>query len=340
MNGSKHPTNLPGHEEEEREASTGTKLSPVCLDEDMKEQSTPTEELRNESFPKSFSLTESKLGMLPHSSSATSSAKNGSDAAELANSNPQSSNEAERTVLLKKLMEKSAAINSTVADRTISRHGRSNQRWIIESDSSEVVRLVTGCVPILKGGKIMLVSASKKKEWILPKGGWEKDEELEESAIRETFEEAGVMGVLGPKLAEIKYETRKSKKRRLESSSASEDEQVNRVSDHGDKGDASVQTQKSAELSLDKRNDAVDAGKDKSKDTGPGSTGPREAPKIYSHVCAKLFPLYIKEVMSTWPEKGRLRKAVDLDQAIELLVERPEMQSALLEVRARRLHLV
>ena len=35
--------------------------------------------------------------------------------------------------------------------------------------------------------------------------------------MREAFEEAGVIGVLGPKLTEVQYETRKSKKRRLES---------------------------------------------------------------------------------------------------------------------------
>ena len=60
------------------------------------------------------------------------------------------------------------------------------------------------------------MSASRKAEWILPKGGWEKDEEMEESAIRECFEEAGVLGILGPKLNPVDYETRKAKKRRLE----------------------------------------------------------------------------------------------------------------------------
>jgi len=79
-----------------------------------------------------------------------------------------------------------------------------------------VYRMVTGCVPIVEGGRILLVSASRKSEWILPKGGWETDELMEESAIRECFEEAGVLGVLGPRLSEIEYETRKGKKRRLE----------------------------------------------------------------------------------------------------------------------------
>ena len=46
--------------------------------------------------------------------------------------------------------------------------------------------------------------------------GWERDESIEVGAHRETFEEAGVLGVLGPKLTDVEYETRKGKKRRLE----------------------------------------------------------------------------------------------------------------------------
>ena len=93
-----------------------------------------------------------------------------------------------------------------------SRQGRATQRWITDPDSHETIRLTTGCVPILRGGKILFVSASRKPEWILPKGGWELDETMEESAVRECFEEAGVLGVLGPKLSDIQYETRQSQK--------------------------------------------------------------------------------------------------------------------------------
>jgi hypothetical protein len=42
---------------------------------------------------------------------------------------------------------------------------------------------VVGTIPILKGGKLLLVSASRKAEWILPKGEWESDYSMEESAI-------------------------------------------------------------------------------------------------------------------------------------------------------------
>jgi len=46
----------------------------------------------------------------------------------------------------------------------------------------------------------------------LPNGGWERDEVMEGSAIREGFKEAGVLGRLGPKLSAVQYETRKAKK--------------------------------------------------------------------------------------------------------------------------------
>ena len=62
----------------------------------------------------------------------------------------------------------------------------------------------------------LLVSASRKAERILPKGGWELDETMEESGVRESFEEASVLGALGTKLSEIEYKTRKSRKRKLE----------------------------------------------------------------------------------------------------------------------------
>jgi len=100
--------------------------------------------------------------------------------------------------------------------RMTSRTGRENQRWATDPQTNQRIRLTTGCVPIMSDGRILFCSSSRKQEWILPKGGWEADETMEESALRETFEEAGVIGVLGPRLAEVEYETRKAKKRRLE----------------------------------------------------------------------------------------------------------------------------
>mmetsp|Transcript_10682 Transcript_10682/g.15627 ORF Transcript_10682/g.15627 Transcript_10682/m.15627 type:complete len:245 (+) Transcript_10682:330-1064(+) len=95
-----------------------------------------------------------------------------------------------------------------------SRQGRDNQRWEKCSKTGVLVRLTTGSVPITKDGSILFVSSAKKREWILPKGGWELDETLQEGAKRETFEEAGLVGTLGPPLAEVVYETRKGRARR------------------------------------------------------------------------------------------------------------------------------
>jgi len=84
------------------------------------------------------------------------------------------------------------------------RVGREKQVW--EGD----VRLVVGCVPI-KDNKILLVSSRKNTDWILPKGGWENDETKEQCAIREAWEEAGVIGKTGIFLGEYsKNKTRLS----------------------------------------------------------------------------------------------------------------------------------
>lgn len=70
-------------------------------------------------------------------------------------------------------------------------------------------RIVTACVPIA-GNKVVLVSrcvsacsmavaandarSRVQGVWIIPKGGWESDEEAEAAAMREAWEEAGVQG--------------------------------------------------------------------------------------------------------------------------------------------------
>lgn len=44
--------------------------------------------------------------------------------------------------------------------------------------------------------EVLVINAQNGKGIIFPKGGWEKDESMEEAAIRETVEEAGVVGVI------------------------------------------------------------------------------------------------------------------------------------------------
>ena len=232
-------------------------------------------------------------------------------------------------------------LNKKVSLRQSSRQGRSSQRWVTESN--ELIRLVTGCVPILKGGKIMFVSASGKPEWILPKGGWELDENLEESAVRECYEEAGVLGILGPKLKQIEYETRKAKKRRLEqeqSQRAVKARTGNKGAVHNRDGDEVARD--SADVRADiLPSEAVTRIRD--KDEACGNTSEEnsfEAPTTYCKVRMTLFPLYVSQVLEKWPEDGRFRKAVDIDEAIALLDNRPEFKEVLVEVKSRSLHLL
>ncbi len=53
-----------------------------------------------------------------------------------------------------------------------------------------------------------------------------------------------------------------------------------------------------------------------------------------------LFPLYVSTVADVWPESGRFRKAVDIDEAIEMLESRPELRKAILDVKEEGQHLV
>lgn len=76
-------------------------------------------------------------------------------------------------------------------------------------------RLVTGCVPLTPDGKVVLIS-SGSGEWILPKGGWEKDETAQEGAARESHEEAGVLGLVQSEaLADLIFSNKKGEPCRL-----------------------------------------------------------------------------------------------------------------------------
>lgn len=42
------------------------------------------------------------------------------------------------------------------------------------------------------GTKVLLIQSTRRKAWVLPKGGWETDETMEQAACREAWEEAGI----------------------------------------------------------------------------------------------------------------------------------------------------
>jgi hypothetical protein len=256
--------------------------------------------------------------------------------------------------------DESERINLKVKTQTISRNGRQTQRWFTDPATQRLYRMTTGCVPIVEDGKILFVSASRKSEWILPKGGWEKDEAIEESAIRETFEESGVFGVLGPTLKEIEYETRKGKKRRIEHEefqrkakqireAHSSSPKVVSPTEYQGVGPVpvpSISTSSknrivSSSGSLPQTENEIASGIPKSHQNysdGDNCSVASEGSLSHSHVKMTLFPLYVTEVRDEWPEQGRLRKVVDIEEAIRMTESRPEFQEALKELKQRNLH--
>ncbi|OBZ81241.1 Nudix hydrolase 21, chloroplastic, partial [Choanephora cucurbitarum] len=74
---------------------------------------------------------------------------------------------------------------------TESRVGRGNQ--IYDDDD---VRQIAGTIAVdPKTNRVLVISSSKHENvWVLPKGGWENDETVEQSAEREAYEEGGIRG--------------------------------------------------------------------------------------------------------------------------------------------------
>ncbi|KAJ9457705.1 Nudix hydrolase 21 [Diplonema papillatum] len=90
------------------------------------------------------------------------------------------------------------------------RRGREKQRYHADGR-----RLCAGGVVIRKtegAPQILLISSTYNDDWTLPKGGWETDETVEEAAMRETREEAGVDCQLGPSLGEFEVISSKGNK--------------------------------------------------------------------------------------------------------------------------------
>jgi hypothetical protein len=257
----------------------------------------------------------------------------------------------------------------SILQRQESRTGRDRQRFATDPISGELLRLVTGTVPIMKDGRILLVSSSSKPEWILPKGGWESDETCEVSALRETYEEGGIIGTLGPRLKDIEFETRKGKKRRLELESLKKKVQIaygttglphaplpssvtapsSSVSvSSNDRNSEACQSEDDMQLSantLQQHGITVHTSphhKEHHDNESFGSVASMnsELSSSANSVRMIMFPLYILEVREHWPESGRARKVVDIDTAIQIMESRPEFQKVLMEVKEKGYHLM
>jgi len=203
---------------------------------------------------------------------------------------------------------------------TVSRTGRELQRWISvnndsdDDDTTPNCRLTVGCIPILRDGRIVLVSSSKSPDvFVLPKGGWERDESQPLSALRETLEEAGVSGLLGPPLGTLTFETKKATKRRL-----SKEKEAMMVKNGC-------------------RSESTELSNESSKSPTTTTTG-KTSSHHHTHNRMTIFPLYVQAVYDEWPEQTRLRRAVTLEQASILLQHRPEFAKMLQVLAERNLH--
>ncbi|KAK4667373.1 hypothetical protein QC763_308650 [Podospora pseudopauciseta] len=80
-----------------------------------------------------------------------------------------------------------------------SRTGRVKQRY-----NSKGERLVAGVVPLSADKSyVLMIQSTRRKGWVLPKGGWELDEECTEAAAREAWEEAGILVTIDYDLGDI-----------------------------------------------------------------------------------------------------------------------------------------
>ena len=73
----------------------------------------------------------------------------------------------------------------------------------------ENIYLQSGAVPIRRNDndtEVLIIKSSNKENWIFPKGIIEHHLSSEDSAKKETFEEAGVLGDIGEKIGEYSYE--------------------------------------------------------------------------------------------------------------------------------------
>ena len=307
------------------------KEAPICLDEGLKKEAQSPEELSKLAFgfedvskTTAAAFTAAARFVTSAEPSVVSSSSSTASASDLSDVEGHGAKivVAKSTVNWTDRKKDSERINLKVTTQKISRNGRQTQRWFTDPATQRLYRMTTGCVPVLQDGKILFISSSRKAEWILAKGGWETDEAMEESAIRETFEEAGVLGIIGPVLGEIEYETRKAKKRRMEQEEAQRTAKKIREA-HGGAKEAPSPAAATAP----------------SKSDGDTCSVASEQSQNYTHVRMSLFPLYVTDVRKSWPEEGRLRKAVDIDEAIRMTESRPEFQAALKELKERGLHI-
>ncbi|KAF5742460.1 nudix hydrolase 16 mitochondrial-like [Tripterygium wilfordii] len=97
----------------------------------------------------------------------------------------------------------------------VARMGRHQQRY------DDGCRLVAGCIPFRytnsdesddanteKVVEVLMINSTSGPGLLFPKGGWENDETVEEAAVREAVEEAGVRGELMEFLGQYHFKSK------------------------------------------------------------------------------------------------------------------------------------
>ncbi|KMZ68330.1 Nudix hydrolase 13 [Zostera marina] len=91
----------------------------------------------------------------------------------------------------------------------VARTGRHQQRY------EDGCRLIAGCIPFKykdsdgkKTVEVLMISSQSGPGLLFPKGGWENDEKVEEAAVREAIEEAGVRGKIMGSIGDYNFKSK------------------------------------------------------------------------------------------------------------------------------------
>ena len=95
-------------------------------------------------------------------------------------------------------------LDSVDINQLISRmfHNKIQKAYLYHSDAKEIMKVLKSKIPVQKAGGGLVYNENgevlfifRNGKWDLPKGGTEKGEDIEETAIREVEEETGVTGL-------------------------------------------------------------------------------------------------------------------------------------------------
>lgn len=270
----------------------------------------PTKDISAWTFPMDFSLTEwitsrSSLGPVVEASGvAANMMKPEGESEEIGGAVSTSMMWHTTNITQEERESVSRRVNAETATLVAARETRVKERLAVNDRTGTRVRLVAGCVPILQDGRVVLIGSRKGNDWVgLPKGGWELDETLEEAAIRECFEEAGVLGILGPNLPSFLIESGKAKGKRQDAEKVPSSDFRGPVST----GDGAKGVNYCELNTLTPLWDTLSNGERKGRELKESEGYPR------THTCMTFFPLYVQQVKEIWPESSRTRTAFPIE---------------------------